>query len=219
MHERPHGEGLHDRGSHDAARGVREAACRRPTFARRGGDALHHVADLGGQGRRLQDGRGRLDGEGAETGTECRAAGDRNGAQAQRFRDPLHAGTRVGDLLPYATEPDDDRRSLPRPFREPARARHLEPERVGVRVADGERRVRGLARRPAGQHDGLLCGRPRADLEGGLDDHADRPERPDVQLREIVAGDVLDDPAPARDDRAVGTYDAEADQEVAHRAL
>src|SRR2546428_327481 len=46
-----------------------------------------------------------------------------------------------------------------------------------------------------------------------------RPEGRDVQLREIVAGDVLDDPAPARDDRAVGTYDAEADQEIAHRAL
>src|SRR5207244_2348456 len=73
----------------------------------------------------------------------------------------------------------------------PARARHLRPERGRVGVADGERRVRGLARAPARHHHRLLRRRPRAHLEGGLDDHADRPEGADVQLREVVAGDVL----------------------------
>src|SRR2546426_10778971 len=49
--------------------------------------------------------------------------------------------------------------------------------------------------------------------------HAERAERADVELREVVAGDVLDHAPAAGDERAVGADHADPEQEVAHAAL
>ena len=57
------------------------------------------------------------------------------------------------------------------------------------------------------------------DLEGRRHDDAERAEGADVQLHQVVAGDILDDaPAGARE-LAVGQRDANADHEIARGAV
>ena len=55
----------------------------------------------------------------------------------------------------------------------------------------------------------------RADLQGQLRDDAERAQRAGQEPGEVVAGDVLDDPAAPLDERAVGRDEADAEDLVA----
>ncbi len=71
----------------------------------------------------------------------------------------------------------------------------------------------------AGSATGVLTQRLRhghgVQPEDGLGDDGEGAERADQQLAEVVAGDVLDDPAAGLGDHAVGTHHGDADEQVA----
>ena len=87
-----------------------------------------------------------------------------------------------------------------------------------LRLAGGSRRHEGRREVLGGEHHHLVAGRQRAQLEGQLDDHAERPQRAAEQLWQVVAADVLDDASPAFDRRAVGADHVHPDQPVARVA-
>ena len=88
-------------------------------------------------------------------------------------------------------------------------------------------RARGVHQRPGiGKRIGVVIGdqdhrggfRGGSDLECHLRDDAECPQRAGQELRQVVAGDVLDDPAAALDLLAVGGDEADADDHVARSA-
>ena len=63
------------------------------------------------------------------------------------------------------------------------------------------------------------CRRQRRQLERGARDHGEAAERSAQELRQVVARDVLDDPAAGLGDTSVGQRDLDADDEIARRAV
>jgi len=64
---------------------------------------------------------------------------------------------------------------------------------------------------------GLLGARMEANYE--FDDHPQRSQRADRELGQVVAGDVLDDPAAGARDAPVGQRELDSEQEVARRPV
>ena len=209
------GARLGDRHPHHAARRVPEAAERGARSAR----PRDEGTNLGRQHGGAQHGLCRLEREVREPRAQRRAVGDGDGAETARLCELQRARPGVRHLLRDAGEPDHHRGAVARPLGQSAASSHLEPERRDLARHHAERGLgRGLDR-TGGDHHRVLARRPRPDLEGRLDDHAERAERADVELREVVAGDVLDHAPAAADERAVGADHADAEQQVAHAAL
>ena len=59
----------------------------------------------------------------------------------------------------------------------------------------------------------------RPDHKGRLDANAERPERPAVEFRQVIAGHVFDDLPATLNQRAIRAHDFDADQKIADRAL
>ena len=82
----------------------------------------------------------------------------------------------------------------------------------------GDRVARGGDGREERQHRQLGC-RHRTQPQGRLGDDPERPLRPDEQVRQVVAHDVLRVPSAGADDRAIGEHDLEAEDVVARDAV
>ena len=116
------------------------------------------------------------------------------------------------------------------------RRRSHQPRGEHPALAPGERRGqefeggRGELRRPdlvggrkqlfGGplEHQRLVRPRQRPQAQVHQHDHAERPERPGLESRQVVAGDVLHHAAAALDDAPVAGDERDAEQVVAHRA-
>src|SRR5260370_41797727 len=75
-----------------------------------------------------------------------------------------------------------------------------------------QRLQRGVA--TTNEDHGLLL-RPGLELEGRLGDDPQRAERADVQFAEVIAGDILDDPAARFDLLPLVVDDADAKEVIA----
>ena len=81
------------------------------------------------------------------------------------------------------------------------------------------RRAASSSASAAMAHGGGGRGGDRVEAHGQLDDRAERPERAGEQLRDVVAGHVLDDLAAALRERAVRERDPHAHDEVTRAAV
>ena len=134
----------------------------------------------------------------------------------------LDLGALPVDLLGEAVEADQERGAAsPR-----ARPRAARPRRA-ARARRGSRSEPMIARAAAARvlqavearDDEAVDVGARAQLHGRLHDDAERAERADEELRQIVAGDVLHDLAAAAHEGAVGHDHGEPDEQVARGAV
>src|SRR5262249_42780885 len=130
----------------------------------------------------------------------------------------LHLRAALLDLRRLPAEAHRHGGAVTRAVRETAGACDLDPERIEC-VAHGERDVGGLARAAARDHHRGLPFGARPDLERRLDDDARGAERTHVELRQVVARDVLDDAPPSAHERAIGADHRDAEEQVADRPL
>ena len=129
------------------------------------------------------------------------------------------------DLLADPIEADDQRAS-------PGALRRLKPEstrrlgvenleRIGNQVGGhhGARGGTGILQAIEDHRHQSLVVRQRAELDRDADDDAQRSGGADEQLRQVVAGDVLDHLASAADHDAIPGDDGHADQKIASRPV
>ena len=217
-----------EHGRHDPDAGVCGDRSAQPIALRDGGALIERLGELGRQHAPLHHRGDVVEGFPAPSSPRARHTSSRAGPSRTRASTrPSGARSRLTSAhchSTWSTIPSMPIRSPPPPSPSPEGAQRLavhQLERGGheVRARDRARRAARVLELVESRDDQAVGVGARTELHRRLRDHAERAERADEELRQIVARHVLHDLAAAAHDGAVGHHHREADEEVAGGAV